>query len=236
MENSSHEDARVQMLTALLGKKIGMTQVYDEAGVLHPVTVVQAGPCTVLQVKTVETDGYNAVQIGFEDVKIHRATKPALGHAAKAGVKPKKFVREVRVAEIPEGIQPGALVTVEAMEGVAFVDVIGTTKGKGYAGVMKRHHFGGMPDSHGTERKHRSPGSIGGHASERGRGPKPKKGKRMSGHMGFVKATTRNHKLVGVDKEHHLLLIQGSVPGPSGGYVVVRKSKTARVKAPAAAR
>ncbi|MBN1942243.1 MAG: 50S ribosomal protein L3 [Phycisphaerae bacterium] len=219
------------MLSALAGKKVGMTQVYDEAGVLHPVTVVRAGPCTILQVKTVETDGYNAVQIGFEDVKAHRATKPRIGHAAKAGTKAKKFIREIRVDELPEDAVVGASVSVDVFEGVPYVDVIGTTKGKGYAGVMKRHHFGGMPESHGTERKHRTPGSIGGHATNRGTGPKPKKGKRMSGHMGDVKATTRNHKLVGIDKEHNLLLIQGAVPGANGGYVMVRTSKTAKVKA-----
>jgi large subunit ribosomal protein L3 len=218
------------MLTALLGKKVGMTQVYDEVGVLHPVTVVQAGPCTVLQVKTTETDGYNAVQIGFDDVKAHRATRPLIGHAAKAGAKAKKFIREIRVEEVP-GVEPGASVDVEAFEGVPYVDVIGTSKGKGFAGVMKRHNFGGQPASHGTERKHRSPGSIGGHATNLGTGPKPKKGKRMAGQMGNQRVTTRNCKLVGVDKEHHLLLIQGAVPGPKGQYVMVRTSKTARVKA-----
>ena len=208
-----------------------MTQVYDAEGVLHPVTVVQAGPCTILQVKTVETDGYSAVQIGFDDVKAHRATKPLIGHAAKAGVKAKKFIREIRVNELPEGAEVGAAVGVEAFEGVPFVDVIGVSKGKGYAGTMKRHNFGGMSASHGTERKHRTPGSIGGHATNRGTGPKPKKGKRMSGHMGAVRVTTRNHKLVGVDKEHNLLLIQGPVPGPNGEFVMVRTSKTAKVKA-----
>ena len=208
-----------------------MTQVYDADGVLHPVTVVQAGPCTILQIKTVETDGYNAVQIGYGDVKAHRSTKPLIGHAAKAGAKAQKFIREIRVNELPEGAAVGATVGVEALEGVPFVDVIGVSKGKGYAGVMKRHHFGGMPASHGTERKHRTPGSIGGHATNRGTGPKPKKGKRMSGHMGAERVTTRNHKLVSVDKEHHLLLIQGPVPGPNGEYVMVRTSKTARVKA-----
>ncbi|MBN1554190.1 MAG: 50S ribosomal protein L3 [Phycisphaerae bacterium] len=219
------------MLSALVGKKIGMTQVYDEQGVLHPVTVVQAGPCTILQVKTVETDGYNAVQIGYEDVKAHRATKPMIGHAAKVGAKAKKFIREIRVEEPPDGVQAGASVDVDAFEGVPYVDVIGTSKGKGFAGVMKRHNFGGQPASHGTERKHRSPGSIGGHATNLGTGPKPKKGKRMSGHMGHERVTTRNHKLIGIDKEHHLLLIQGAVPGPSGRYVMVRTSKTARIKA-----
>jgi large subunit ribosomal protein L3 len=222
------------MLTALLGKKIGMTQVYDDEGRLHPVTVVQAGPCHVLQVKTEETDGYNAVQIGFDDVKAHRAPKPAIGHAAKAGVKPKRFVREVRLAEAPEGVEPGQTVTVDIFEDIPFVDVIGTSKGKGFAGVMKRHNFKGQPASHGTERKHRSPGSISSHASNLGTGGKPKRGKRMAGHMGHEKVTTRNHRLVRADKENNLLLIRGAVPGPGGGYVVVRVSKTARVAKSAA--
>jgi len=219
------------MLSALLGKKIGMTQVYDAEGVLHPVTVVQAGPCSVLQVKTVENDGYDAVQIGFEEVKAHRATKPGVGHAAKAGAKPMKFIREVRLAAPAADVQPGATVTVEAFDGVQFVDVIGTSKGKGLAGAMKRHHFAGLPASHGTERKHRSPGSIGAHTTNRGWGGDIKKGKRMAGHMGDARCTSRNHKLVGVDKENNLLLIKGTVPGANGGYVVVRVSKTARVKA-----
>jgi large subunit ribosomal protein L3 len=219
------------MLSALLGKKVGMTQVYDEQGVLHPVTVVQAGPCTVLQIKTSETDGYNAVQIGYDDVKAHRATKPIIGHAAKAGAKAKKFIREFRVEELPDDVELGAKVNVDVFEEIPYVDVIGTSKGKGYAGVMKRHNFGGQAASHGVERKHRSPGSIGGHATNLGTGPKPKKGKRMAGHMGDARVTSRNHKLIGVDKEHNLLLIKGAVPGPKGGYVLVRKSKTARVRA-----
>jgi len=215
------------MLPALLGKKIGMTQVYDENGDLHPVTVVKAGPCCVLQIKTTERDGYEAVQIGFEDVKPHRASKPQIGHAARAGTRPKKFVREVRLGEPAEDIQPGQTMTVEVFEGVGYVDVIGTTKGKGFAGVMKRHGFKGQPASHGVERKHRSPGSIGAHASNAGWGGDIKKGKRMAGHMGAVRCTSRNHRLVGIDKENDLLLIKGSVPGANGGYLLIRKSKTA---------
>ena len=215
------------MLPALLGKKIGMTQVYDENGDLHPVTVVKAGPCCVLQIKTTERDGYEAVQIGFEDVKPHRASKPQIGHAARAGTRPKKFVREVRLGEPAEDIQPGQTMTVEVFEGVGYVDVIGTTKGKGFAGVMKRHGFKGQPASHGVERKHRSPGSIGAHASNAGWGGDIKKGKRMAGHMGAVRCTSRNHRLVGIDKENNLLLIKGSVPGANGGYLLIRKSKTA---------
>ena len=213
------------MLPGILGKKIGMTQVYDDAGVLHPVTVLQAGPCSVLQVKTEQTDGYNAVQLGFEDAKASRALKPAIGHAAKAGAKAKKFIREVRLAEAPEGVEPGRNVTVEAFKDVVFVDVIGTSKGKGFAGVMKRHGFSGQPQTHGTERKHRSPGSISAHATNRGWGGDIKRGKRMAGHMGAAHVTTRNCKLVRIDPQNGLLLVQGPVPGANGGFVFVRVSK-----------
>jgi large subunit ribosomal protein L3 len=218
------------MIPALLGKKIGMTQVYDETGVLHPVTVVQAGPCPVLQVKTQEQDGYDAVQLGFDDKKTHRATLAEIGHCAKADARPKKFVREIRLAA-PAEVEQGQTLAVDSFQDVEFVDVIGVSKGKGFAGVMKRHGFGGQPASHGTERKHRSPGSIGGHATNLGTGPKPKKGKRMAGHMGNEQVTTRNAKLIRVDDENGLLLIKGAVPGPAGGYVTVRKSLTAKVKA-----
>jgi large subunit ribosomal protein L3 len=223
------------MYPALIGKKIGMTQVFDEAGVVQPVTVVQAGPCIVLQVKTDQADGYHAVQIGFEDVKPVRAKRPAIGHAAKANTRPKRMVREVRPAGGTIQANVGDTWTVQLFEQVPFVDVIGTTKGKGFQGVMKRHHFGGQPGSHGTERKHRSPGSIGSHGTDRGHGGDIKKGKRMAGHMGFVRSTSRNHKLVGIDPENNLLLIKGSVPGPRGSYVYIRKSLTARVRAKAKA-
>ena len=216
------------MQAAILGRKIGMTQVYGEDGSLHPVTVVRAGPCSVLQVRTEQTDGYNAVQIGFEDVKVHRATKPQIGHAAKAGQKPKKLVREIRLVEPAADVEAGQAVTVEAFENVAYVDVIGTTKGKGFAGGMKRHGFKGMPASHGTERKLRAPGSIASHSSNAGTGPKIKKGKRMAGHMGSQRCTTRNHKLVGITQDENLLLIKGSVPGANGGFVLIRQSKTAK--------
>jgi large subunit ribosomal protein L3 len=213
------------MIPALLGRKVGMTRVIDGAGDVTPVTVVKAGPCTVLQVKTKETDGYDAVQLGFEDVKPHRSTMPLIGHAGKAGTGPKYAAREMRLTDAPE-LRPGDVVTVEMFDGdaVKYVDVVGTTKGRGYSGVMKRHGFGGQPASHGTERKHRSPGAIGGMGS-RGRGRCIKKGKRMPGHWGDDRVTQASLKLVGVDKENNLLLVKGSVPGPVGGLLFVRRSK-----------
>jgi len=222
------------MLPAILGRKIGMTQVYDADGTLHPVTVVQAGPCSVTQIKTSETDGYNAVQIAFEDVKPHRTTAPLIAHAAKAGVAPKKFMREIRVKELAPEVKPGLTYSVEAFDGVIYVDVIGTSKGKGFAGVMKRHLFAGLPASHGTERKHRSPGTISANATNRGWGGDIKRGMRMAGHMGDERCTNRNLKLIKVDKENNLLLIKGTVPGANGGFVYVRVSKTARLNRGAA--
>lgn len=215
------------MLPGLLAKKVGMTRIFDEAGRSIPATVLQAGPCAVLQVKTRQTDGYEAVQLGFEDLKPHRSTKPQIGHAAKAGMGPKRTIREVRLAE-PAEQQPGDVVTVElfADPQVRFVDVTATTKGRGFAGVMKRHGFGGQPASHGTERKHRSPGSIASHGTDRGHGGDIKKGKRMAGQMGHVRCTVRNQQLLRVDAEQGLLLVKGSVPGPNGGVVMVRKAKT----------
>ena len=211
---------------ALIGKKIGMTRVYTEDGQAVPVTVIQAGPCTVLQVKKTDgKDAYNAVQIGFEDVKPHRSTLPMIGHAAMAGTGPKRVVREIRLSGAPEDTA-GDVWTVEVFEtaGTRHVDIIGTTKGRGFAGVMRRYGFGGQPASHGTERKHRSPGAIGGGA-ERGRGRAIKMGKRMSGHMGHVRATSRNQELIRVDKDNHLLLVRGSIPGPNGAYVLIRQAK-----------
>jgi large subunit ribosomal protein L3 len=219
------------MQPAILGKKIGMTQVYDDSGVLHPVTVVQAGPCSVLQVKSARTDGYEAVQLGFWDVKTHRAAKPQIGHAAKAKSGPKQFVREVRLTAPADGVEAGQSITVGVFDGVVFVDVVGTTKGRGFQGGMKRHGFKGLCASHGTERKHRSPGSIASHGTNRGTGPKVRKGKKMAGHMGAARQTSRNHRLVGVDKENNLLLIKGALPGANGGFLFIRKSKTAKAGA-----
>jgi large subunit ribosomal protein L3 len=210
----------------LLGKKIGMTQVYDESGKMIPVTVIQAGPCTVMQVKINDSDGYGAVQLGYEDVKESRVKKPAVGHADKANTLPKKFVRELRLDDSAEAeYSAGDEIFVSAFAGVKFVDVSGTSKGKGFAGVMKRHGFGGFPGSHGTERKHRAPGSISSYASDAGHGGKPKKGKKMAGHMGSVRVTTKHHRLVSIDEEKNLLIVKGAVAGASGGYVEVRTSK-----------
>jgi large subunit ribosomal protein L3 len=213
-------------MAMLLGKKVGMTQVYDESGKLLPVTVIQAGPCVVMQVKTAETDGYNAVQMGFDDVKTSRRKNPQVGHAQKADTVPKRFIKEMRLPEETETeYKVGDFITVSVFEENKLVDVVGTSKGKGFAGVMKRHGFGGFPASHGTERKHRAPGSISSFASDAGHGGKPKKGKRMAGHMGNCRVTTKNHRLVAIDEEKNLLVVKGAVPGPPGGYCLVRSAK-----------
>jgi large subunit ribosomal protein L3 len=210
-------------MAMLLGKKVGMTQVYDDSGRLLSVTVIQAGPCAVMQVKAVKTDGYNAVQLGYEDVKLSRRKKPQVGHAQKSDTAPKKFVREMR---LPEDVEPdcklGDSLTVSVFADSKFVNVVGISKGKGFAGVMKRHGFHGFPASHGTERKHRAPGSISSFASDAGHGAGPKKGKKMAGHMGNRRVTTKNHSLVAIDKRNNLLIVKGSLPGPAGGYIIVR--------------
>ena len=167
-------------MVMLLGKKGGMTQLYDEEGRIMPVTVIQVGPCDVMQVKTTETDGYNAVQLGYDEVKKSNQKKPGIGHAQKANTSPKKFVKEMRLTEkAEEAYEPGQKITVSAFTDVKYVDVAGTSKGKGFAGVMKRHGFKGFPGSHGTERKHRAPGSISSYASNAGFGGGVKKGKKM---------------------------------------------------------
>ncbi|MBN2183675.1 MAG: 50S ribosomal protein L3 [Sedimentisphaerales bacterium] len=213
-------------MVMLLGKKVGMTQIYDETGNLLPVTVIQAGPCVVMQVKTIESDGYNAIQYGFEDIKPSCRKKPEVGHSKRAKTNPKKYVREMRLPDdIKLQYEIGEPITVSIFAEEKFVDVTGTSKGKGFAGVMKRHGFGGFPASHGTERKHRAPGSISSFASNAGHGAGPKKGKRMSGHLGHCRVTTKNHQLVEIDEEKNLLIVKGSVPGPAGGYCIIRSSK-----------
>jgi len=214
-------------MAMLLGKKVGMTQIYDESGRMVPVTVIQAGPCTVMQVKTSDTDGYNALQLGLDDVKANRVTKPQEGHAKKANATAKRFVREWRLADGEDATyNAGDMINVSAFANIKIVDVSGTSKGKGYAGVMKRHGFGGFPASHGTERKHRASGSIGSHGSDRGHGGNLKKGKRMSGRMGGERVTSKHHKLVSIDEEKNLLVVKGAIPGPSGSYVEIRSSHT----------
>lgn len=213
-------------MAMLLGKKIGMTQVYDGDGMMASVTVLQAGPCRVLQVKTAQTDGYEAVQIGFEDKKESRTKKTEAGHAKKASAKAKRFVREWRLNSADQaGVELGGDLSVNTFADVKFVDVVGTSKGKGFAGVMKRHNFGGFPASHGCERKHRAPGSISSCASDAGHGGNVKKGKRMAGQMGNVRITSKNHQVISIDEERNLIVVKGSVPGPSGGYVEIRSSK-----------
>ena len=212
-------------MAMLLGKKIGMTQVYDDSGNLLPVTVVEAGPCVIMQVKSTETDGYNAIQLGYGDVKKSRRKKPAEGHSAKANTCSKTFVREMRLCEKDETeYKQGDVITVSTFAEAKYLDVIGTSKGKGFAGGMKRHGFGGFPASHGTERKHRAPGSISSYGSDAGHGGNLKKGKHMAGHMGDERVTVKSHDLVSFDEEKNLLVLKGSVPGPAGGYVIVRSS------------
>jgi large subunit ribosomal protein L3 len=214
-------------MAMLLGKKVGMTRVYDELGHLIPVTVIQAGPCIITQIKTGETDGYNAVQMGFDDVKPSRRKQPEVGHVRKANTNPKRFIREWR---LPSGTKteckPGDSLTVSIFAGTKLVDIVGTSKGKGFAGPMKRYGFKGFPASHGTERKHRAPGSIAARAMNAGMGGGLKRGKRMAGHMGDDRVTAKNHVLVAIDEERNLLVVKGTVPGPSGGYCVVKTAKS----------
>lgn len=227
------------MPATILGRKIGMTRYFLEDGTNVPVTVIEAGPCPVTQVKMTETDGYSAVQLAFEDVKPRRSTMPLIAHDAKAGVSPKRHHREVRLENDAESaaFELGQEVTVEAFADVKYVDVIGTSKGKGFAGVMKRHNFAGLEASHGVERKHRSAGSIAAHATNRGTGPKVKKGKRMAGQMGNERVTIRSLDVIAVDPARNLLLVKGPVPGWKDGLVIVReasrlyKKKVNKIKA-----
>jgi len=212
-------------MAILLGIKVGMTQVYNELGKLVPVSVIQAGPCVVMQVKSVKTDGYSAIQLGFDDVKPVRRKQPEIGHARKANTEPKKFVKEMRLSDdVEREYKAGESVTVAVFSEVKSVDVIGTSKGKGFAGAMKRHGFGGFPASHGTERKHRAPGSQAGYGTDRGHGGSIKKGKKMAGHLGHCRVTTKSHDLVEIDEEKNLLIVKGSIPGPAGGYCIIRSA------------
>lgn len=212
------------MPAALIGRKVGMTRFFLEDGTNIPVTVIQAGPCHVTQVKTTATDGYSAIQIAMEDVKPRRSTMPVIGHDAKAGVSPKRLHREVRLADDKEAgeYELGQEITVKALDGLKFVDVVGTSKGKGFQGPMKLHNFAGLEASHGVERKHRSAGSIASYGTDRGHGAKLKKGKRMAAQMGDERVTVRNLDVVSIDEENNLLLVKGPVPGPNTGILYVR--------------
>jgi large subunit ribosomal protein L3 len=206
-----------QQIQGVLGEKLGMTQVWDEAGRLVPVTVVQAGPCVVTQVRTSDSDGYAAVQIAYGAIDPRKVNQPMAGHFAKAGVTPRRHLVELRTADAGE-YALGQEITAATFEAGQKVDVVGTTKGKGTAGVMKRHGFHGVSASHGAHRNHRKPGSIGG-ASTPGR---VFKGLKMAGRMGHVRKTTQNLTVHAVDAERGLLLIKGAVPGPKGGVVLVK--------------
>ncbi len=209
----------------LLGEKLGMTQVWDENNRLVPVTVVKAGPCVVTQVRTAEADGYSAVQIGYGAVDPRKVNKPLAGHFAKAGVTPRRHLVELRTDEA-SGFAPGQEITAEVFEPGQTVDVTGTSKGKGTAGVMKRHGFAGLGAGHGTQRKHRAPGSIGGSATP----SRVFKGVRMAGRMGNVRTTTQNLTIHAVDTERGLLLIKGAIPGARGRVVLVREASKTPLK------
>jgi len=208
------------MTSGILGKKIGMTQVFRPDGQAVPVTVLKAGPCMVVQRKTPTTDGYDAVQLGLmEFVKPQRLNKPATGHLKKASAEGSKFLRELSVRPGDDDSKPGDKVLVDQFKPKDKVDVIGISKGRGFAGLVKRHHFGGGAGTHGSM-FHRAPGSIG--ASSFPSRVLP--GMRMAGHMGHARVTVRNLEVIEVDTEDNLLVVKGAVPGPNGGYVVVRRS------------
>lgn len=204
-------------VTALLGTKLGMTQVWDASGRVVPVTVVQVGTNVVTQVRTPETDGYAAVQLAFGQIDPRKVTQPLKGHFAKAGVTPRRHLAEVRTPDAAS-FTPGQELGADVFEAGARVDVIGTTKGKGTAGVMKRHGFAGVGASHGSHRNHRKPGSIGAASTA----SRVFKGLRMAGRLGHVRQTTQNLRIQAVDAGQGLLLVAGAVPGPKGGIVVVR--------------
>lgn len=204
------------MVSTILGRKLGMTQVWDEEDNVVPVTVIQAGPCVVSQVKSEATDGYDAVQIGFGDIKVSRVNKPMKGHFAKAGVEPMRYLREVRVDNAADH-KVGDVVSVADFEGVKNVDVTGTSKGKGFQGTIKRWNFACGPITHGS-RNQRRPGSIGQCAYP----ARVRKGLHMAGHMGHERVTVKNLKLVRIDPEQNLMLVKGAVPGPKNALVQIR--------------
>ncbi|MBV8477147.1 MAG: 50S ribosomal protein L3 [Acidobacteria bacterium] len=218
-------------VAGILGKKVGMTQLFDAKGEVRPATVLQAGPCVVTQAKSALRDGYESAQLGLiEFVKEKRLTQPMRGHFAKHNLPPVKFLREVPIEvddskqqadrqQADANIKIGDRVLVEVLEGERFVDITGISKGRGFAGVVKRHHFGGGPKSHGS--MFQITGSIGSSAFP----SRVFKGMRMSGHLGHGRVTVRNLRILGVDKEENLLVVEGSVPGPNGGYLIINKAK-----------
>ncbi len=207
----------------LLGQKVGMTRVYDENGISSPVTVIKIDPNTVTQLRTMEVDGYSAVQIGAGDIKARNSTMPLIGHDAKAGVAPRRKHAEFRLEDGAEsGWELGQELSVSVFDDIKYVDVIGTSKGKGFAGGMKRWGFKGQLASHGVERKHRSPGSIGGHGNNAGKSGRIKKGKKMAGRLGGKQITARSLDVIRVDVENGVLLVKGPVPGHYNAWVEVR--------------
>lgn len=204
------------MKKGLIGKKIGMTQIFDEAGKVIPVTVVEAGPCAVTQIKTMENDGYEAIQVGFGDMKVSRVNKPMKGHFDKAGVAPKKTLKEFRLDSI-EGIEVGSIIKADIFEVGEVVDVKGTSKGHGTAGAIKRWNFSRLRMTHGTGPNHRHAGSLGACSSP----SRVFKGKKMAGHYGHETVTVQNLTVAKVDAENNLIAIKGAIPGPKGGIVVI---------------
>jgi large subunit ribosomal protein L3 len=213
-----------RQVKGILGAKLGMTQVWDNNRVV-PVTVVQAGPCVVTQVRTADKDGYSAVQLAYGAIDPRKVSKPKAGHYAKANVAPRRHIVELRTTDASE-YELGSEVTVEAFTPGQPIDVTGRTKGKGFAGVMKRHGFHGLRASHGVERKHRSPGSIGACATP----GRVFKGVRMAGRMGGVRFTVQNLTIQAVDPENNLILVRGAIPGPAGALVLVRSAAKAATK------
>jgi large subunit ribosomal protein L3 len=210
------------MNVGLLGRKVGMTQIYQPDGTAVPVTVLECGPCTVLQVRTEERDGYTALQLGFADKKRKSATQAERGHAKVVNAEPKRFVREIRQPKAADlaAVAAGQTLTVDVFSAIERVDVIGTSKGRGFTGVVKRHGFKGLRASHGVKRMHRHPGSSGPSADP----AHTRKGIRKPGHHGHARVTVRNLKVVRVDPTNNLLLVRGAVPGPNGGYLTVRQT------------
>ena len=214
------------MVEGLIGKKIGMSQQFDDAGNVVPVTVIQAGPCTVIQKKTAEKDGYAAVQLGFVEARgVRKPGKPQVGHFKRAGVPVVKKLQEVGCSD-PAAVKEGDQVLVDIFEIGETVHVVGTSKGKGFAGVVKRHHFAGGGAAHGSM-FHRAPGSIGASSYP----SRVVKGMRMGGHMGHERVTVRGLKVVATDKDKNLLVVKGAVPGAKGGYVLIKKGSFAAAKA-----